>query len=249
MLLALFATAFAGEPTFRAEASTSAPLVAAAVGIEWVVHTQVVPVESPEGKVASPGPLDSWVPAHYASGPAKASDVLLWGTLGLGSALVLYDGLRDGEGLTPRLWIVAETLSATLVATDMLKLFWGRPRPYTAVTGDPAVDAMRMGLDSEMSFPSGHASLAAAAAVSTARMLSLSGSTPSRRALAWSTAIVAAASTAALRVAAGKHHPTDVVAGLALGAALGWLVPTLHTRERALALETTASGLALRLCW
>jgi membrane-associated phospholipid phosphatase len=33
---------------------------------------------------------------------------------------------------------------------------------------------------------------------------------------------------AALRVAAGKHFPTDVAAGAALGTGMGWLAARLH---------------------
>jgi membrane-associated phospholipid phosphatase len=33
---------------------------------------------------------------------------------------------------------------------------------------------------------------------------------------------------AALRVAAGKHFPTDVAGGAALGSSVGWLAATLH---------------------
>lgn len=247
--LALLATVSAGEPTFEVDPYSAAAIVGGAGAIELMVHTQVVPVRDPEGKVADPGPLDAWVPAHYSRGPAKASDLVLVGTMGLGAALALRDGLRDDEGVVPRGWIIAETLATTLVATDMLKLFWGRPRPYTAVIGDPVVDEMRTGLDSEMSFPSGHASLTAAAAFSTARMLTLSGSSRRQRVLAWTAAFAAAGSGAALRVAAGKHHPTDVVAGFVLGAGLGWLVPTLHTADRRLSVVPTATGLALNLRW
>ena len=37
-----------------------------------------------------------------------------------------------------------------------------------------------------------------------------------------------AATTGALRVAAHKHFPTDVLAGAALGSAIGWFVPQLY---------------------
>lgn len=37
-----------------------------------------------------------------------------------------------------------------------------------------------------------------------------------------------AAAVSTLRVVAGKHFPTDVVAGAALGSGIGWLVPTVH---------------------
>ena len=38
----------------------------------------------------------------------------------------------------------------------------------------------------------------------------------------------AAALTGVLRVSAHKHFPTDVIAGAALGTAIGWAVPRLH---------------------
>ncbi len=241
--------AWAGEPTFHADPAESAPLVAGIGAIELVIHTQVVPVVEPEGKVADPPAPDSWVPPHYSPWPGRASDAILVGAVGLGAALALRDGWGDGEGLSPRLWILGETLGLTLVTTDLLKLFVARPRPYTAVTGDPRVDAMRQGLDSEMSFPSGHTSLTAAGVFCAARMLGLSGGTRRQRVLAWSTAAAAAGTVAALRVAAGKHHPTDVAAGLALGFGYAWVVPWMHTRERPWSVVPTGTGMALLRRW
>ena len=37
-----------------------------------------------------------------------------------------------------------------------------------------------------------------------------------------------AAAVGTLRVAAGRHFPTDVLAGAALGSLIGWLIPTVH---------------------
>jgi len=42
----------------------------------------------------------------------------------------------------------------------------------------------------------------------------------------------AAAATAALRVIAHKHFPTDVATGAALGFVVGWTVPALHPVRR-----------------
>ena len=36
---------------------------------------------------------------------------------------------------------------------------------------------------------------------------------------------------AALRVSAGKHFPTDVAGGAALGAGIGWLTAKVHPTE------------------
>jgi membrane-associated phospholipid phosphatase len=47
---------------------------------------------------------------------------------------------------------------------------------------------------------------------------------------AWNAVVLYGAATGvgALRVAAGKHFPTDIIVGAVLGSAIGWLVPTLH---------------------
>ena len=52
---------------------------------------------------------------------------------------------------------------------------------------------------------------------------------PSRAgAVACPAAAVAATFTAVLRIAADRHWATDVIAGAALGGALGYAVPALH---------------------
>src|SRR5207249_5722685 len=77
--------------------------------------------------------------------------------------------------------------------------------------------------------PSGHASVAFAAATTywvLARRERLPHRTRNTIFL-----YAGAAGVAALRVAAGKHFPTDVLAGAALGSAVGWLVPTIHPTQ------------------
>ena len=55
-----------------------------------------------------------------------------------------------------------------------------------------------------------------------------------------------ATAVSALRVASGKHWPTDVVAGAAVGSAIGWVVPFLHRTDRSAAEETPAKRAAIR---
>ena len=38
--------------------------------------------------------------------------------------------------------------------------------------------------------------------------------------------------TGYLRVEGGRHFPTDVITGYAVGAAIGWLVPELHKKKK-----------------
>src|SRR2546422_2189805 len=82
--------------------------------------------------------------------------------------------------------------------------------------------------ESQQSLPSGHASLAFAAATSYLVLARRQHLRHRRR-----NAILlyaGAVGVSALRVAAGKHFPTDVAAGAALGSGIGWLVATIHPR-------------------
>ena len=48
----------------------------------------------------------------------------------------------------------------------------------------------------------------------------------------WSVAAGIPAITAYLRVESGQHFPTDVLAGYAVGAFTGWIVPHLHKKKK-----------------
>ena len=95
----------------------------------------------------------------------------------------------------------------SLLVNQGIKRLVGRPRP--TVEGDPRFHVRR---PSTSSFPSGHAS----AAAFTATLLT---AWDGRRAAPawWSIAAIVASSRAYVRI----HHASDVVAGMATGAALG----------------------------
>jgi len=100
-----------------------------------------------------------------------------------------------------------------------------RKRPVLYTSGAAAAVADR---ENQESLPSGHASLAFAAATSylvLARRQHLPHRTRNAILL-----YAGAVGVSALRVAAGKHFPTDVAAGAALGSGIGWLVATIHPR-------------------
>lgn len=138
-----------------------------------------------------------------------------------------------------------ESLAMTLVLTDLIKIAVRRPRPeaYAAVR-DTGED--NEGTNSALSFISGHASIAAAVSSTATYMAFARDSTPIER---WSVLAGGAALTGVVgmfRVVEGKHFPTDVIAGMSVGATIGLLVPYLHRPEAgSLALLPTGSGLAL----
>ena len=49
----------------------------------------------------------------------------------------------------------------------------------------------------------------------------------------WSFAAAIPMATGYLRVKGGRHFPTDVISGYAIGAFVGWLIPELHEKKDA----------------
>jgi len=131
----------------------------------------------------------------------------------LGDFSLVWHIVNVSRGLTsPRrqrqVPLLAVALGAeSLLVNQGLKRLFDRPRP--TLEGDPRLPVRR---PSTSAFPSGHASAAAFTATV------LTGWDGRRSApVWWGIAATVAASRAYVRI----HHPSDVVAGMAVGAGLG----------------------------
>jgi membrane-associated phospholipid phosphatase len=122
---------------------------------------------------------------------------LLWQGIALGGALV--DERRRPRWL--RAWV---TIAASFGVNQLVKLLFRRPRPDL-----PELPPL-MGTMSKRSYPSAHATTSACGA----RVLSPLVGVP---------LYPLAAAMALSRLYMGVHWPSDVAAGLALGAAIGEL--------------------------
>jgi membrane-associated phospholipid phosphatase len=128
--------------------------------------------------------------------------------------------------------IVAESIAAAEALSEVTKFAVARQRPYVhyqhvATPGVPS-DFPQASNDDNLSFPSGHTSLAAAAGTSAAMLATLEES-PAAPWL-WAATGVFTVATGTLRMASESHYFTDVVAGAAIGAGCGILFPLLHRR-------------------
>jgi undecaprenyl-diphosphatase len=123
-------------------------------------------------------------------------------------------------------FVVAVRL-VTALAVNGAKLLLHRPRPAVP---HPSVHA------SGYSFPSGHAAGAASVYLPLALML-LCSRRPAVRRGAVFMALTVCVLVSISRVVLGVHFPSDVIAGVALGAALtcaaGWLFPIIPARPEA----------------
>ena len=162
---------------------------------------------------------------EYNDNLSKASDI----TLGL--ALVTPGVL--GLIAPPSDYIaIVSSYAGTMVSAygvrTVLKQVIHKPRPYVQ-DGVPLPDGVDPAENYE-SFPSGHSIMAfsAAAYAQTMQLLFYPDSTTMKAVSA--TTWILAATTATLRVISGNHYLEDVLAGAAIGSAIGFLGPYLTYR-------------------
>lgn len=127
--------------------------------------------------------------------------------------------------------IQGQSLGATLVVNTVAKELFGRTRPYTHSRHPDVVrfcDGERQAGDTDVSFPSGHSATAFASAMAGSLLYAARVDDRAARHVMWATEFALAAATAELRVFAGRHYRTDILAGSLLGAAMGLVVPALH---------------------
>lgn len=161
-----------------------------------------------EGPTAVDSSLSSWVAEHRSTAVVSLMEVVTVA----GSAVAIW---LVGVGCTiwgfarndwrPLRFVIPTALAASL-ATNVMKLVVARPRP---------ADGIALRHFSGYSFPSGHATTAAALWGALAVALYWSGRLRLRSAVAlWLTFAVA---VSASRIVLGAHWLTDVVAGTAVG--------------------------------
>jgi membrane-associated phospholipid phosphatase len=121
-----------------------------------------------------------------------------------------------------------ETLLLQQATVGLLKGVFGRARPFV-YNDDPRIPAeLKQSRTAVRSFPSGHTATAFAGAVFLGEVFArLNPADPARHWVRGGSLALAAA-TGWLRIAAGKHFLTDVIAGAFVGSLIGWGVPRLH---------------------
>lgn len=135
---------------------------------------------------------------------------------------------------------------ATLGLTNSFKAGLKRTRPFVYNIYAPLDDKLKR--DARFSFFSGHTSLTAYGTFFTAKVLHDLFPEARWRYLTWASAAAISATTGYLRVRAGKHFPTDVIAGFAVGAGIGILIPQLHKKKsNSLSLFPTPNGIGMAM--
>lgn len=170
-----------------------------------------------------------------------ASDSGLYASAALPSLLLLGNESRRDFGKVSVLF--AETMAFTSGMTYIIKSTALRPRPY--VFDENLDPATVINSRDRAAFLSGHTSVSAAGGFFFARVFSDYYPDSKLKPYAWALGAGLPALTGYLRIRGGQHYPSDVVAGYALGATIGYLIPTLHKKPLAkgrLSLSPTGNG-------
>jgi membrane-associated phospholipid phosphatase len=125
-------------------------------------------------------------------------------------------------------------------ATYLTKVAAARKRPFLYNTDLTPEERLAAGGEPKSSFFSGHAAAAFTAAAFLSKVFTDVHGPSVWSALVWGSSLSLAAYTSFARVKAGAHFPTDVIAGAAVGFAIGYLVPVLHKKGRGDAVQVAA---------
>ena len=166
------------------------------------------------------GLIDDAARTSYNGRTAHISDGMALGTA-FAAGMVTFALPRNQQ--TQYIQLAVQNVWITANITQTVKMLALRNRPYTQVPGFVSTKT-----DDHFSFFSGHSAITATAAT-TAILMALNQPNISNwgKAAAY-TAGGLALTTAGLRIAAGKHYPSDVVTGILVGVAVAVINTKLH---------------------
>lgn len=185
--------------------------------------------------------------SSFSGNADKLSDGFLYGSFI--SPFLLLGGKESRSKFGQIMILYGEATAINTGFTLITKSLFQRPRPF--VYNDTVVDNFKVTRNARSSFISGHTSITALNTFFTAKVFSDFYPNSKWKPVVWTLAAVIPATTGYLRVRAGKHYPTDVIAGYAVGATIGILIPHLHRNKK-----NTTTGLQIdmgynsaRLVW
>jgi membrane-associated phospholipid phosphatase len=203
---------------------------ALSLGVGTYVQNQLDSPLRRELKITSYDQINAFdqLGANFEQGNSrKLSDYGLYAGAALPGLLLTDKAMRKDFATIGLLY--AETMAIAGGLTNITKAGFARPRPY--VYGPEWVVGTPLQSGDRAAFVSGHTSLSAAGSFFFARVFSDYHPDSKLKPFVWGLAATVPAVTGYLRVRAGRHYPTDVIAGYALGATVGYLVPTLHKKK------------------
>ena len=189
--------------------------------------------------------IDRFASRYYSKKASHISDSTkdaVFGLMFLTTFSLLTENHKEKiQAIITDLVMYAESETIIIGLTNCAKGLSQRSRPYAYNTNLPL--GKRRARNASLSFWSGHASLAFTTAVLTGYVYQ--NRQPGSRFImpVWMCGLSCATATSILRVRSGNHFPTDVIAGMAAGSCVGWIIPWMHQeKNKSLSICTDING-------
>jgi membrane-associated phospholipid phosphatase len=203
--------------------------VAGAIGATIVTRALLDPAR-PEPPRSEWIGWDDAVRGRLSTAASETTDVTL------ATAIAVPVGAQLAEGVDVRFvntsLIHAEVLVVNLLLNTAVKYSVPRLRPYNYRVPPATTYVASQGVDAHLSFYSGHASTAFAAAVGGSYLFAAAHPDSAANPWLWGVETALAAATAVGRIRAGKHFYSDVAVGIVVGSVLGVGIPLLEGVNR-----------------
>ena len=171
--------------------------------------------------------FDRWAADVYHPKAEGPSDALFYGAMPLPLLLLVDKNIRKDAAKIGLLYL--EAMSITGIAYTGSNYLVNRFRPLAYNPAVPMEERREGG--STNSFIAGHVALVATSTFFTAKVYSDYNPDSQFKYVLWGAAIASTGATAYLRHRSGKHFPTDLLVGTAVGTLSGILVPHFHKNK------------------
>lgn len=191
----------------------------------------------------------NWSP-KWSNRSDRYRDILVYSTLALMTVPPLFHSKLSEIGTVAFMFLESSLFLTGF--TYITKAAVGRRRPYVYNTALSVEERHAIGGDDAYSsFFSGHTAAAFTAATFISKVMTDIHGDSIWTKLLWGSSMTVAAMTGYARVKAGKHYPTDVIAGAVVGFAIGYMIPTLHKKKKndrvSLIISPNRIGISLQL--
>ncbi len=216
------------ESNYFIDLKTDLPIITTTLVFSYFSPKVVTTVSEPNWNKEDLNFIDRSVVGNYDLDIATYSDYLIFSLIG--GVFILNKLNTTWENYLIESTIILESFLINNFFTTVAKYSIRRPRPYLyqdGVTKEELTDP-----EGSVSFYSGHSSNSFAVATTFATIFSKKFEKIWQKSLIWGVPLSIATLIALMRVEAGKHFYTDILAGMLVGVSVGYLVPYLHETKK-----------------
>lgn len=229
---ALYKTIVANKPVYTLKPAVDIPLTAATAGLTIYGFSKIYSKKaSSEQQIlrlnkADINGFDRWAAGLHSQKAADVSDLFFYGAMPVPLLLLADKDIRSDGGKIGFMYL--EALSVTGILYTGVPSLVDRYRPLTYSDEVPLEE--RQSGNNRNSFFAGHVALVGTSTFFAAKVFSDYHPDSKWRYAFWGAAAAATGATAYLRHRGGKHFPSDIVVGTAVGTLSGILVPQFHKK-------------------